>query len=480
MRRNFWLLLFLFFVSRFFFLSNYPHFYDSPEYFRHSLSDNFFKTIAQSHESVHPVYILFIQLSQRLAVFIFGQSQPWAVSLVSAFFGLVCFLAFYLLIERLFGKKTALLASIATIFFPHLWLLQTNIQHEPVEHAFFLLGLLFFDYFLEKKRGDWLTLSVLSLALSVTNFVGILLWFPAIFGLAILRAKNNHWRKNAFWPIIVSLLSCLLGGVLLYQILSFSIDEPLLRLKTLLFGYGGKGVLSNWTLIDIFRMLKNDFLIGIYGYSLPVIFVSLFYLFNIFKKRKFHLLIFFGSFLLPFFVTGKFWYGGLFGRYSSFVAYPLALMVVLIPYRKIFWLVMVGLMMTFFPVFFAYQKEPVPKIQDQLIKESGFGKNDLLLLSDYQRPQLEFKNALYLGADRKKQKEIEEKIEKAIRQGQKVFISQQAVTFPYWQYDGQQIHIISRGDKDKAQLKNFIKNKKLILQAEEKAYPLLKVYEIIL
>ena len=52
------------------------------------------------------------------------------------------------------------------------------------------------------------------------------------------------------------------------------------------------------------------------------------------------------------------------------------------------------------------------------------------------------------------------------------------MTFPYWQYDGQQIHIISKGDKEKAQLKQFLNTKIVLLAAQNKKYPLLSIYQI--
>ena len=101
-----------------------------------------------------------------------------------------------------------------------------------------------------------------------------------------------------------------------------------------------------------------------------------------------------------------------------------------------------------------------------------------MVLSDYQRPQLADTDALYLGGDKEQQKMIEEKIMEKLVEGGRVFISQQAINFPYWQYDGQQIHIISRGNKNKAQLKEFLRDKRLEKIVEDKNYPLLTIYEI--
>jgi len=184
----------------------------------------------------------------------------------------------------------------------------------------------------------------------------------------------------------------------------------------------------------------------------------------------------------------------LFGRYLVLIAYPLALLLAIMPWpasptrfaarrgqggRKIYWLLMAILFLSFCPTFWAYQQRPIPQIQSGLIDKINLKENDLLVLSDYQRPQLADTDALYLGGDKEQQKMIEEKIMEKLVEGGRVFISQQAINFPYWQYDGQQIHIISRGDlKNKAQLKEFLRDKKLEKIVEDKNYPLLTIYEI--
>jgi len=85
---------------------------------------------------------------------------------------------------------------------------------------------------------------------------------------------------------------------------------------------------------------------------------------------------------------------------------------------------------------------------------------------------------LFVNGDDQDLKILEEKIEIAIEDKKLVFISQQAINFPYWQYDGQQIHIISKGDIQKAKLKSFLENKNLVLIAEDKNYPLLNIFQI--
>jgi len=474
MKKYFWIILFLFIFSRFFFLANFPFFYDSPEYYRESQSLSFFDSLSRSHESVHPAYLFLTQLFQRI---IPGQNV-WEISLISSIFGLVGFLSFYFLIKRNFIEKIAIFSSIPLLFFPHLWLIQTNVLHESLDFSLLLLGLLFFDFFLEKKKLIWFLLTIFILALSIFDFVGILLWAPIFLGLVFLKSKGKI-KLNIIWGLAVIVLSFILSLLGLFFLFSISqVIEPVARLKVLFFGYGSGGIFLNWGTLDILRMLRNDAYILFYGYSIAAILGLIVSVIFLAKKKKWPVLIFFLSFFLPFLLIGKFWYGGLLGRYSVLIAYSLALFLGLIPWRKIYWIFIIILFLSFCPTFWVYQQKPIIQRQIDLIGKIDFGKEDLLVLSDYQRPQLSFSNALYLNGDEKRQKIIEEKIEEKLKNKKKIFISQQAIDFPYWQYDGQQIHIVSKGNRDKAQLKEFLQGKKLTSIVLEKNYPLLTIYQL--
>ena len=387
MKKYFWLVIFLFIISRFCFLANYPHFYDSPEYLRESLSRNFFVSLSSSHEVIHPVWLFLTQAFQKIT----PQSNVWEISLISAVFGLVGFLAFYFLIKRNFDEKTAIFASIPLIFFPHLWLIQTNVLHESLDSGLFLLSLLFFDFFLTNKKFPWFVLSVLFLSLAIFDFVGLFLWTPVFLGWAIFKSKKQNWYQNFGWSLGIIVASFLITITGLYGLLSLSqMMDPTLRLKSLLLGYGGGGIFSGWNILNILRMLRNDGLILFYGYSLATILGLMTTGVYLLKQKRWLLIIFLLTFFLPFIITGKFWYGGLFGRYSVLIAYPLALLLALMPWRKIYGIMILILFLSFLPTFIAYQKTPIPQIEASLIDEIDLQKEDLLILSDYQRPQLAY------------------------------------------------------------------------------------------
>jgi hypothetical protein len=114
--------------------------------------------------------------------------------------------------------------------------------------------------------------------------------------------------------------------------------------------------------------------------------------------------------------------------------------------RNAYWLMTAGSILFFIPTFLIYQQKPIALIEKTMIKKARSNKKSLLILSDYQRPQLFLENTLYTNGSLNDQKKLEEAIMLAFSENRRVFISEQAVTFPYYQYDGQQLHIISKGD----------------------------------
>jgi len=476
-----------FFLSRFLFLQNYPHFFDSPEYYQLSQT-SFPKAVSLSHQSIHPVYFLANQVFQKLYTTLYHHPSPLAVSFTSALFGLIGFIAFLKLIERLFDKNTALKAGIVLVLFPHLWLLQTNIAHEPVEQGLLLAGLLTFDYFLEvyqlkrinKKIKIFLFLASIFLwGLAIANFVGILLWFPVIFGFALLKLKPTP--KNLAFPALAVFMSAFVGIAVIYLSLFTGEVEPSARLSQLIFAHGAAGIFSDWNIISLARAIRNTILIGWHGYTPSSIILLGLIALRIVKTKKvdnkktvFFLTL---SFLVPFLISGKFWYGGLFGRYSSLIGYFFALLAGLVKSRKVYLVYLLSVFIFLLPTFIAYQKTPIAEVEREMIDKIEINNDDLLVLSDYQRPQLSYPNASYIVNDLN-EKEIIETIGKTLKDNKKVYISNQALTFPYWQYDGQQIHIISKNDKKIGLLKTKLKNYQLKTVIESSKYPLLTIYEI--
>lgn len=474
LKHDFLYAFFLYLFVRIPFISNYPFFYDSPEYFKLSLNNCFFCSVLESHESVHPIYLFFIQFFQN----IIPKESYWNVSLVSLVFSLLSFMFFYLLVKELFNKRTAIYSSLVLCFIPHLWLLDTNIMHEAVDW-FFLISSSYFLVKLVKGSGKkYFPLSVVFLSLALVNFTGSALWFLGVLGFATLCIKT---KKQFFLSVLVFIAASFLGLGILYLVLEKSGISGFERIGLLFENYGSI-TYKNWNPVSFLRTARNIVYVLMEGYSpASFVIVPMFLIYAFIKKQK-KLLLFSFLFLLAFFISGKFWYGGFFGRYSSFFAYFLALCAGYITENKLlkklyfaFFLVLI-VQLGFFMK--DYSKDSVFEIQKELIKSVPIKNEDVIVLSDFQRPQLAFSNAFYIGPDLRKKEEMEIKMEKYLKEGKNVYITEQARYFPYWQYDGQRVHIITKGNKNKALLNNFLSDKKLIEVSNISEYPLLKIYKI--
>ena len=69
----------------------------------------------------------------------------------------------------------------------------------------------------------------------------------------------------------------------------------------------------------------------------------------------------------------------------------------------------------------------------------------LLIISNYEEPYLRpVAEVLVLNSPQTKIEKIKEKTIRSLEEGRLVLITSQAITSPYWQYDGHQFHLLSR------------------------------------
>lgn len=470
-RRTFWVLLLLFIFSRLFFLADFPHFFDSPEYLRLAQASGFTAALTQAHASVHPVYLFLSQIFQG----ILPLSAVRSLSFLSFIFGLLGFIAFYHWTLLTMGRKIALFASIPVILFPHTFLIHTQVMHESLDHGLFLLGLMFFALFLKRRTFSFSALAVLFLSLSIFDYVGMVLWLPVVIATPLLISSINK-KRAVLQAFIVSLASIVLGLGLLYLVLRLTPLDPIERLRALAFTEGG-ALMSFIRPLEVLRSLRNAMFITFFGYSPLLPLVLLWSLVVLLRHRSWHILLFIAVWLASFLLSIWFWHGGLYGRLGGLVAYPFALILALLENKKSYTLILGTLLVIFIHTVFLYSSRPIPEVQKALI-DTLPESNAVLVFSDYQRPQLEeyYPSALYVSSHT--YPEIEEDIQQVLDAGSTVYISQQAATFPYLQYDGQGVHILSYGDFDRAHLKSFLQNKGLEPVAENPSFPLLSIYRL--
>ena len=452
-----------FVLTRILGLANYPHFFDAPEYLKLASLHHFVQSLNQSHDPVHPFYLWLIQFF----------SQPWQLSLISALFGTLGVYVFYLVIKVVYnqtlGRKTVLLL----MFFPQLFLLQTNIVHEPIEQFFFLATLLFLVWFHRKKNWGYWLLSIITLYFSLMTFIGILLWVPALVAANCLAAQAQ--KLKAAW---FSIASITIAALLAFT--SYALILPGFKLNALIYTYLIGQAQGGWTILGLLRILRNGSLILWHGFT-PLSFLILIYsLFIIFQKKNWGFLIVTLGFLLPFLLSAKPWYGGLYGRYSTLIGYLLAILGAKYFSGKYYY-ALIGAIFPFFLLTFSlYLQIPLPRLQAKLIK--SLPERPLyLVISDYQRPQLEYEEIadlklLIVSDSDINNRHTEKQIDGLLKKDERVYFTRQALTFPYFQYDGQSFHIVSRNTQGKAKLAVYLKNKELQLVRQNFQYPALDIF----
>lgn len=427
-----------FLLTRFYWLAKFPHFYDSPEYVRLAQTQGFFDALRTSHESLHPIYLYLIQ--EFYAVF--GTVQ--SISGVSAIFGLLSVAGFaWLLYELGFNEKIKH-SLLLLLVFPATWLIHTNVMHESVGHAFLLTGVASIFRWFNTKKLIWALVATLVLAAAYLNYVGLILWFPVIVALV--------WWKgfSVLWTLLILGLSLIVGQSSLWVLMQLAHIEQTNRFGYI-FSVELPQILQLFTPFGFLRTLRNVlFMIG-FGYS-PFILIGFF---KNWKKRD---LIFMSVACVSLMASMSFWHGGLYGRLGSLIGFFLAGLMAIHPFRS--WkyhLVLVSSLLLFIFNLVSYSKKPQAVTQFELIG-NGY---DLVVISDSQRPQLEYlglKNYQVISPQTVTQ--AVERMDFALKNEKHVLITQQALTAPYWQYDGQLVHIISLNNKPGV-LSEYLKDKEV-------------------
>jgi len=453
-------------ASRIFLLARYPHFFDAPEYLRLANSNSLLEMFTVAHNPVHPIYLLLLRLAH----------SPLQVSLISAVFGILGIGAFYLLVKNIFSKTVANRALLPLIFFPHLFLIQTNILHESVEQAFLLGALLMLTLFLRHSRVLFFALMLGLYLLALMTFIGILIWTPLFLILVFyLSAKEQLW-KNLFLVGLGLVLTIGLSLFFYSQILSKGQFQSFLE-------YLFINPLGGFSVWEIGRTLRNCLLILFTGFS-PAAFLALIVGgFYCLKNRRWFLLLTALVIGGIFYLTGKYWYGGLYGRYSAFIAFPLALIFAKTLSQKEY-LLSLGILVVFFgSTVTQYLQKPLPQIQATIIRSLPNWQQQYLVISDYQRPQLEYEGinsqkTLIVTDNQTTNQKLEHKIKAILEAGQPVYLTAQAVHFPYYQYDGQALHIIGQNRQGQPKLATFLNSKNLKLAIINYQQPYLNLYRL--
>ncbi|MDP3994282.1 MAG: glycosyltransferase family 39 protein, partial [bacterium] len=276
-------------LTRFIFISPHALFFDSPEYLQSFVNKNLLGAMTVGHLPTHPLFILV----GRLGI---------PISVASVFSGILTCVFLYLLIQRIFDKKTALFSILIYSFLPYVWISQTNFTIESILVMFFAGAYYFLYEYFRKKQNKFWAVSLLFFTAALLTHFSILIFSVSFFG---LLALFGFTRKN-FTKVVLFIFTSLFLSVSIYCLL-FYFAGNLSREVVLSSFINHLGERA-----DLLRNVRNALLILLRSSTLPVLCLAVYGAFLL--RRKTNKLMFLIIFFLPFLYSSQFWHVGLFGR----------------------------------------------------------------------------------------------------------------------------------------------------------------------
>lgn len=439
-----------YFLSRLPFLRAYPVYYDSFEYARVAETinfSNFTQTITSSHQPIHTFYFLTILIFKQIFFFLSAEKVLVLISLV---FGYLTVVFFFLFVKEYLDDKKAFFASLLLLLFPYFFIANTNILYESELLFFQIISLYFFFTGLKKENIRRVLLAGIFWSISISIFTGSLLILPA-FVVLCLKTKKKFALLSLV--LISSFLIAVLLDVLILKSPALIVEKYQLHFGDLVSTQGGLAIF-------LFRILRNIVLESSAILSLPAaILIAAALLIAIFNPPSstttFNLLssiVWFG----PPIILMQFWHAGLFGRLAIFLVFPASLLLtesLTKNWQKIF------LLFTFLvflvPLLIAQTKNPPIYRFYDLIKNVP---NVAILTSDanrflYQKNQL----PIFVFSPGNDLAEAEKFINENLDQGKTVLIDSAGLNYPYFQFDGDFYHLLSRHPQSPPHTKPLLK-----------------------
>lgn len=442
----------LFFLSRLPFLRAYPVFYDSFEYSRIAEAINFFnftQVIISSHQPIHTFYFLTILILKQ--IFFFLPTDKILV-LISLIFGYLTTVFFFLFVKEYLDDKKAFFASLLLLLFPYFFIANTNILYESELLFFQIAGIYFFhkavvlyktDMYLHGDFVKFFFLASLFFGLSLSMFIGSFIILPVFFAL-YLAAKTKVSPLILSLFLALALFIPLLLDILVFKSFALIVEKYQSHFSDLVSSQEG-------LVIFIFRILRNIVLESSAILSWPgaiivatVLLVSLFYplFYPLSSTPIFNFLSSIVWFSPPI-LHMQFWHAGLFGRLAIFLVFSASLLLAKNLTKK--WQKISLLLVLFFlliPKLLAQTQRPPIYKYYELIKDAS---DVAILTSDsnrslYQRYQL----PTFVFSPGNDFPEAEKFINENLKQGKTVLIDSAGLNYPYFQFDGDYYHLLSR------------------------------------
>lgn len=433
----------LIFLSRVLLLSISPSFFDSIEYIRLFNSPALIEALKQVHYPVHPLWITVGWLFNKIPI----STTLFKIEFLNAVLGTICCFLIYKIAQEFTEKNKAILITLICAFTPYFWLSQINVLYEP------LLGVLLLGAFWllsERKerfkgRDKGGIKGKLGVIAAGIFFAGAVLVSPTALVYLIFLAGVLLKRKRG-----LGLLGglAILGGVIL-SILSYL---SILKLRGVpareIFAVlsAGNSILAKVSAEGIMffvRGARNSLVVYFNYLTVPVGGILSCLSILSFLRKKNRLLII--CWLITFFLLNTVWHAGMFGRLSLFLT--LIPIFLLAKIKSMFLLKLIAVFLIIFSSFkvFPYHFQKIPDVLEKEYLQE-IGGNTLLIMSNFEEPYLKETVAEYrvLNSPKTNIEEIEGWLKEKLKKGETVLITSQAISAPYFQYDGMNYNLLSK------------------------------------
>ncbi|MBI2031164.1 MAG: glycosyltransferase family 39 protein [Candidatus Levybacteria bacterium] len=443
--KSLFILIFLFFLSRIFFITTDPVMFDSSEYARRLSENNLFTAIVSGHIPYHAGYILLFWPIFNFAKFI-NFSSLYLVLFSQVILATFSIYFFYKSVKILFDEKTALFSTIFASLFPLYWIANLTVMIETTYVSFFIFSLYFLLLYLKKKKIFFLLLSSFFFGFSFFIQFSVILWLPFLIALCYFLNKKIVYKVSLYFLISLSLFGSISVYLLAYSS-SISFANAFL---VSYFSHQGD-IPKDFSIYDFFVYLRN-FIIPLLRNNTNLIvilgFISIFKLF--FSNKKYFWLLF--LLVLPSIILNQAWDSLFFGRHSVITGFGLAILTSLLINKNIKYAFLIILYL----IFTTFPQLPLLKNVPYLV-EANFVKNlpkGLLIISHFEKPYIkESYNGEVLSTI---EGGLEEKLNEYLKNRKKIFITSSAVSDPYGLYSGPYLHSLSLSYKHSYLLKPLL------------------------
>lgn len=423
-------------------LANYPFFFDGPEYVALSRLP-VAEALIQAHPLAHPVSILL----WRLAYLWLGESVA-ALSLVSLLFWVSGTVMAVSCVER--GKRWVMYAICFLLPLP--WLVMTNVGVDSVSTSLFVAGVVI----IWRERG-WLRVggATTLFGLSILNYLGMMVWLaiPVIiiwFDHKLSRRSRLGMAGGIMMSVMIGI-----GALLAMGLWTKGVGVGLASIPVAIY-HAGVAFVANYTWVSVWVMV---------GFGISWV-----------RGREWKKLLIMLGIGCLYTISLLPWHSGPYGRLGIMVVYPLAWLYTRLP-RMVGVLALLLVIPNWWYICLAYQTTPLPILEQRLLRQAEC-ENKQIILSEIQRPQLAniYSAAWYVGPSN--WEEVVKKIDTKKEGGDGWCISQQALDFPYRQFEGQLPYPLSGSKEKRGFLSLSLEKKKLEVVGEDVEHPELTIYTI--